>query len=435
MKKCVVLLAACFALGSIPSCSKSGADDLDGLAELVREAIENNQPRKLYAATYFQGADPEVEKAMRELFESLDFSELPYVSLEVHEFADFKPDFELPGNLYGRELKWLVEPSHWIVAKATSNKDEEDSGSYFTLALASALIDGKWRIVGATYAEAEKDDTEASVPGLTDQGVTAVAVDDEGLILDFVQIKKGSDIDWIEFHAPENGDWIHVALIGPETHPDIPANSVVSTKIGKGFTNVKVEVDDGKVTGMFGNRVSQRKLLSAADYEEVGRQLGADERTHTDMVKIVKVNRYLESMVMDEEGNKVPKDITPLQKAFLATVIKALKDGDLETLSTYIHREPDDDSRIDTVRSFLERISKEKIESYRFMKFDPVHPDNQRKFVIGGEKSIRTSLPIEWELTLYQQFGSENGASPTVSATLLIGADGDDLKFPTKYSD
>ena len=225
MKKASLILVLMFAICCTSSCSKSGADDLDGLQELVVDALVRNKPRNLYLAYHFKGAAPEVKSAMHDMILSFDFSNVPEMEVKIHTFANHQPDMELPGFFNGRELAWLVEPTHWVVARSTTINEFTEKPT-FSLTFAATEIDGKWRFVGSTYADADAVDVEVSIPGLTDMGVTAIVLNADGSIMDFVQVKEGSDIDWIEFHAPENGDWIHVGLIGPEVHPEIPSNAV-----------------------------------------------------------------------------------------------------------------------------------------------------------------------------------------------------------------
>ena len=66
------------------------------------------------------------------------------------------------------------------------------------------------------------------------------------------------------------------------------------------------------------------------------------------------------------------------------------------------------------------------------MRFDHDHPDNINSLSLGDGRSIRTSLPITWELVIFYKCEVQD---QTISATLLVGEDGDMLKFPTKYSD
>jgi hypothetical protein len=129
-------------------------------------------------------------------------------------------------------------------------------------------------------------------------------------------VAPNSGIDWIEFHAPEDGSEVQVIAVGTSLHPEMPTGMIVSSKITEGFMGrVIVEVEDGVITAMEGDSFSYGDPLRAEDAEMIRDQLYA-EREYPSTTVIVRENRFLSDLIEDSDGNLVPRDITEKQKIF-----------------------------------------------------------------------------------------------------------------------
>jgi hypothetical protein len=273
---------------------------------------------------------------------------------------------------------------------------------------------------------------ELNMPGLTDVNATAIALSASGEVIDFVHIKPGSGIDWIEFHAPKNGNEIQVVAIGPSVHPEMPSGMVVSSKLAEGFMGkVTVKIENDMIISIGGNSISFGNPLDIQDLEKIKTQLGK-ARERSEYTTIIKTNKYLAELSEDGDGNLVPSNITAEQKIFLSDVLQALRESDMQKLSAYVHKDSADTSGINTVKDFLKLVSKKKIVRYQFMRFDAGHPDNKHVLNDMNGGSYRHSLPVEWVFTVYF---SDSSVDFEKSADLLIGSDNGILKFPTKYAD
>lgn len=269
-------------------------------------------------------------------------------------------------------------------------------------------------------------------PGLTDLNATAIALNNRNEVIDFVHVQPDSGIDRVEFHAPENGDEIQVFAVGPAVHPDIPSGVVVSSKFAEGFKGkVTVEIEDGMIVSILGNGLSYGNPLDTEDLQKIKSQLNS-ARDHLETTTIIKDNKYLSGLVEDSSGNLAPNDLTQKQGDFISDLIAALNSSDFDKLATFVHRDKDDSSSINTVLDFLEFVSKEEVKRYRFMRFDPEHPDNKSKIQNTDGETYRYSLPIEWVFTAYF---SDKGAQTERSADLLIGSEDGRLMLPTKYAE
>ncbi|YCM44287.1 hypothetical protein V2O64_23570 [Verrucomicrobiaceae bacterium 227] len=260
---------------------------MDQLKEHVKESLEKNQPEEIGEAIYWKGSDPEIQEAMTEMFSSMDFASLPLVEIELHELDAYEPGMDMPGQLNGRKLVWLSEPSHWIVADMWSG-DESGQVSEFNLCFAAGEVDGKWWLIGAKYSD-EPIMQDLSVPGLTDTNATAIAFDEENNVTDFVHIAPDSKIQRIVFQTPEDGSRLSVVVVGPSCNEEIAKGSVVSSYVSDmSLGEVTVHVADGMVTGIFGNGVSPYCPLDAEDLKQVRDRLLEGNSKPSDRVTIIK---------------------------------------------------------------------------------------------------------------------------------------------------
>lgn len=271
---------------ALSSCSQKGSSSLKELSSKIEDALRTNQAKQIVDVLYLEGADPEVREAVSEMLDMMVFSEMSQVEIETRAFADYHPASDLPGSMNGRPLKWLKEPSHWIIVKA-SNKDESGNGASLNLDLAAGQVEGKWYLIGSTYAG--KAPGKVSVPGLTDRHATAIAFTEAGEVLDFVAITPDSGIQEIVFKAPENGDVISVTVVGPSRHDEITENLVISSSKTEGMRgSVSVYVADGVVTGIFGNGISQGSPLDESNLKGVLEKSQSGSYIPSERVEIIR---------------------------------------------------------------------------------------------------------------------------------------------------
>lgn len=272
--------------------------------------------------------------------------------------------------------------------------------------------------------------TDLSLTGVTDTNATAIVISADGELVDFVHVIKDSNIQKIIFKAPQNGDEIMVVVVGPSIHPELARGFTITSKVAKEYAGeVTVEFKQGLVTSIMGNGMKSDSPLTLAHLKEIKKQLHIENRKHPESTVIVKVDKYLANLVEDANGNKVPSQMTASQKDFLKAVIPAFKNSDMKTLAKYIHRDPEDTSRVETVLPFLKNLSQQEIMHFQFIQLDPDHSDNAHLIYESDGSKVRHSLPPEWLLTLYFY-----KRSPYSSAELVVGNDNGTLKFPTTYS-
>ena len=279
------ILISFFVVGCLCSCSEKGASDLDQLKNRVKDALEGNEFEELSRVTYREGADEEVREAVAGILSSFGSADLSLVKIEVHQFNDYKPEADLPGQLNGQKLEWLSKPSHWIVA-SLSNQDESGNGMELEMCFPAGEVDGKWWLIGSTYSD-DPVMQDIIVPGLTDTNATAIAFDDDANVVDFVHVEPDSEIETIIFHAPADGSRLSVVVVGPSRHQDLSDGLVVSSYVsGETFGEVTVHVSDGVVTGIFGNAMSQVCPLDEEVLKLVLDQLKEGTRKLSDSVEI-----------------------------------------------------------------------------------------------------------------------------------------------------
>ncbi|MGB0744091.1 MAG: hypothetical protein ACPGSB_06155 [Opitutales bacterium] len=271
------------------------------------------------------------------------------------------------------------------------------------------------------------------LPGITDTNATLIAFDPSGQMIDFVHIVPGSNIERVEFHAPENGEAIRVVGIGPSVHPDFPANRIVSSQKAEGYLGkVTAEIEDDVIQVLSGNGMSMGSPLTIEHLQTIKSQLEQGAQKYSELTKIIHTDPAILELKTDSQGNRFPDELSPSEQEFLETVIQAVKAKDLETLRKFTHRDADDTSSYDTVASYLETILEKDLHHYRFMRFTAEHPDNKAKLELHDGRPIRFSLEPKWLLTL---FHTPEDAYMRYSADLIVGDDDGQLKFPASYAD
>lgn len=273
-----------------------------------------------------------------------------------------------------------------------------------------------------------RNDSTLSVAGVTDTHATAIALSEQGEIVDFYHITPGSELQKITFVAPENGEPIRVTVVGPSISYEGLRDTTVSSRRQEGFLGgVEVEIQQDQIVSVAGNGVSTSSPLTHHHLELVKKEIDSGRLTLGNSVETVKRNPFLKDLVQDSNGNEIPANLSPTDQAFLTSFIKHLETGNRAALSKVIHKDASDTSLFDTALHFLLHSSGRNITHYRFMRFNAEHPENE--FHTEG---ARYSLPVEWILTI--QFEPEPDNYFTHS-DILLGVLNDQLFVPTKYAE
>jgi hypothetical protein len=94
---------------------------------------------------------------MKELLSGFGAGKLKVKNINLVRFSDLGSDVELSGQVNGRKLKWLVQPTHWIVLEAEPPSDNQWSSndiplSHVQMRYAVAEIKGTWWFIGKTFS-------------------------------------------------------------------------------------------------------------------------------------------------------------------------------------------------------------------------------------------------------------------------------------------
>lgn len=279
----------------------------------------------------------------------------------------------------------------------------------------------------------EQGKPTAELAGVTDQNATLIVFDSDDEMIDFVHVAPEDHIERVEFLAPENGDTIAAVAVGPALHADFPDGMVVTSKKAEGFQGkITAQIKDGVVQQLMGNGIGSGSPLTSGHLAEIHAKMKTDDYQHAESTRIITVDPAIRELIVDDEGNRVPPELTADQRDFLNTVVQAVKAKDIETLKPFSHRDPDDRSSYDSTRRYWESILEKDLHHYRFMRFNPDHPNNQNKLELHDGRRIRHSLDPEWILTLYH---TPEDAYMVYSSDFLVGNDDGQLKFPATYAD
>ncbi|EMI20959.1 hypothetical protein RMSM_02115 [Rhodopirellula maiorica SM1] len=125
---------------------------LDGLVKSLTNAVESGDGDTLYQLFYTENQPEDLSIMMKQQMTALVSNDsLELNEIRVLDFADHRPEPELPGELNGKKLKFLQPPSHWIIASMGGG----DGGTNLSLDLTfpAREIDGAWKLLGSRYEE------------------------------------------------------------------------------------------------------------------------------------------------------------------------------------------------------------------------------------------------------------------------------------------
>jgi hypothetical protein len=260
------------------------------------------------------------------------------------------------------------------------------------------------------------------VSGVTDADATAIVVDHNGVLLDFVTVTPTQELDRIEFLAPASGEDISVFAVGPNA-TNVPSfYSVSSSHAPNHAGKVTVEIENGFIQMVSGNTISFANPPSAALLQKVAKLKRSGSYKYLPSTVLVYTDAEIRRLVEDDAGNLIPPDITTNERIFLDTVIPAIRKKDLSTLRPLIHKREDDHMPFSTVERYLKVLLKQDFATYRFTRIDPAHPDNRD--VVEADNS----LPVRWILRV-----NYRTMSPFTHCDIRIGVNNGRLKFPTTY--
>ena len=123
---------------------------VEQLSEKIEAVNKAKSVESLKALRFTKGEPKELSEAMDAMIELFGRKDLDASEPEIHVFAERTPNPPLPGSFQGKELEYLVPPTHWIVVKLSSPEGKQPKLS-FVLTLPVATVDGVWRILGVRY--------------------------------------------------------------------------------------------------------------------------------------------------------------------------------------------------------------------------------------------------------------------------------------------
>lgn len=90
-------------------------------------------------------------------------------------------------------------------------------------------------------------------------GATVIVFDEDDNLVDFVHVPADSDITGIEFQAPETGEQIFAAAVGPNRHEILTeyAMTIGTRTEGNRTGAITVRIADGIIQGLDGHSIHQ----------------------------------------------------------------------------------------------------------------------------------------------------------------------------------
>ena len=150
-------LVAGFFLLSLGGCGDPphrGVATPEALEQALKEAYESGDTKRTFSYFYIEGSPKEVQDVMKNLIGGFGSGKLKIQKVEFIPFSDyFSITTEMPGRIDGKKLKWLLQPTHWVVLSAADLSKNPDGLSDATLHYPVAQIQGAWWIVSATFAD------------------------------------------------------------------------------------------------------------------------------------------------------------------------------------------------------------------------------------------------------------------------------------------
>ena len=132
-----------------PEAAQARVSTKEKLKNAVQRAYEGGGDG-MYRLMYTEGMPDELKDLSRQIM-SFGSGKYKITRIEIYAFSEHKPRGDYPGTFQGRKLKWLFQPTHWIVLETTDPSPPEGTSMSMKLSLPVGEHEGSWWIVGGTY--------------------------------------------------------------------------------------------------------------------------------------------------------------------------------------------------------------------------------------------------------------------------------------------
>jgi hypothetical protein len=149
----VVVALACSGCGRSEAPTPGG---VEGLSEDLRAFYDRGDTNALVAQVSTNDLPSVLLDAMKQsLLLPVSLGKVEVQSSKVFPVSEYKPTTGVPGVFEGKNLRWAVMPTHWVVLETRLlPPDIADGGQpsmNIKLEFAVAEINGRWRIIGPAY--------------------------------------------------------------------------------------------------------------------------------------------------------------------------------------------------------------------------------------------------------------------------------------------
>lgn len=274
---------------------------------------------------------------------------------------------------------------------------------------------------------------QADLPkALVDGDVWAICVDSNNQLLDFVQVTPDSGIERVVFAAPDSGEEISVFVVGSNIDKRFALDEMVaSSKNSEGYM-VEVSVDflDDIAVGLIGNGLGNVNNLEDEFSQAIEQARAKSDHHNLPSTQIVKLDRYKSQLIVDEDGNHRPAELSSAEAMFLKKVVDALQSGHLEQLTELTQTRDGDIENQGFIADGLTHFKPFTYLNYIFCRIDPEHPGNKDIFSDFEGNPYFNSLPPVYSLDLVLQV--DNQAYP-MNYGITVGISDDTLKIVVPY--
>lgn len=155
MRSIILFLMLC--LSAVAADSRSNKTSLEEFSKQVRKSYEKKDGEWMVKQTETNGVPAEIIQGLSAFLKGWwGTGNLEVTNVETFRFGDYEAQ-SAPGQFQGRKLRFVGNPTHWIVLQAGSPKPKpgEQNAPKMEAKLECAVFqkDGHWRIAGATYAD------------------------------------------------------------------------------------------------------------------------------------------------------------------------------------------------------------------------------------------------------------------------------------------
>lgn len=123
---------------------------VEELGDKIELAAKAKSAKELRALCFTTGEPKELSDAMSSLFSVFERQNLQSSEVMIHTTKDHTPEMKLPGSFQGKELEYLIPPTHWIVIRLASKEGEQPKMD-FKLTFPAVKVGDVWRIPGMKY--------------------------------------------------------------------------------------------------------------------------------------------------------------------------------------------------------------------------------------------------------------------------------------------